>query len=166
MTVAGIEPIGHGVLGLAARRTGGCLRAAPDAGAAAVLCRARGPVRRAGPGLLRPGAARGRGRGKQARRRVLLRRRARPASRTCQAEFNEYFGSMINMDDPRHARLRRIVSGAFSPRLIAKDSRTTCGAWPRPSSMRPADRRAVRFRANGRGQAAAQDHLRHDGHPG
>ena len=24
-------------------------------------------------------------------------------------EFNEYFGSMINMDDPRHARLRRIV---------------------------------------------------------
>ena len=29
-------------------------------------------------------------------------------------EFNEYFGSMINMDDPRHARLRRIVSRAFS----------------------------------------------------
>jgi methyl-branched lipid omega-hydroxylase len=36
------------------------------------------------------------------------------------AEFNEYFGSMINMDDPRHARLRRIVSRAFSPRLIAR----------------------------------------------
>ena len=36
------------------------------------------------------------------------------------ADFNEYFGSMINMDDPRHARLRRIVSRAFSPRLIAK----------------------------------------------
>jgi methyl-branched lipid omega-hydroxylase len=36
------------------------------------------------------------------------------------AEFNEYFGSMINMDDPRHARLRRIVSRAFSPRLVAK----------------------------------------------
>jgi methyl-branched lipid omega-hydroxylase len=35
-------------------------------------------------------------------------------------EFNEYFGSMINMDDPRHARLRRIVSRAFSPRLVAK----------------------------------------------
>ena len=35
-------------------------------------------------------------------------------------EFNEYFGSMINIDDPRHARLRRIVSRAFSPRLIAK----------------------------------------------
>jgi methyl-branched lipid omega-hydroxylase len=35
-------------------------------------------------------------------------------------EFNEYFGSMINIDDPRHARLRRIVSRAFSPRLVAK----------------------------------------------
>jgi methyl-branched lipid omega-hydroxylase len=35
-------------------------------------------------------------------------------------EFNEYFGSMINMDAPRHARLRRIVSHAFSPRMVAK----------------------------------------------
>ncbi|GAA4200990.1 cytochrome P450 [Microbispora amethystogenes] len=34
------------------------------------------------------------------------------------AEFTEYFGSMINMDDPRHARLRRIVSRAFTPRMI------------------------------------------------
>jgi methyl-branched lipid omega-hydroxylase len=37
-------------------------------------------------------------------------------------EFNEYFGSMINMDDPRHARLRRIVSRAFTPRRIARIS--------------------------------------------
>jgi cytochrome P450 len=36
------------------------------------------------------------------------------------AGFNEYFGSMINMDDPRHARLRRIVSRAFTPRMIQK----------------------------------------------
>jgi methyl-branched lipid omega-hydroxylase len=36
------------------------------------------------------------------------------------AEFNEYFGSMINMDDPRHARLRRIVSRAFTPKMIKK----------------------------------------------
>ena len=35
-------------------------------------------------------------------------------------EFNEYFGSMISMDDPRHARLRRIVSRAFTPRMIKK----------------------------------------------
>ncbi|GII00455.1 cytochrome P450 [Planobispora takensis] len=33
-------------------------------------------------------------------------------------EFTEYFGSMINMDDPRHARLRRIVSRAFTPKMI------------------------------------------------
>ncbi len=35
-------------------------------------------------------------------------------------EFNEYFGSMINMDDPRHARLRRIVFRAFTPKMIKK----------------------------------------------
>ena len=35
-------------------------------------------------------------------------------------EFNEYFGSMINMDDPRHSRLRRIVSRSFTPRMIQK----------------------------------------------
>lgn len=29
--------------------------------------------------------------------------------------FNEMFGSMIAMDDPRHARLRRIVSNGFTP---------------------------------------------------
>ena len=33
-------------------------------------------------------------------------------------EFLEFFGSMINMDDPRHARLRRIVSTAFTPRTV------------------------------------------------
>jgi cytochrome P450 len=33
-------------------------------------------------------------------------------------EFIEFFGSMINMDDPRHARLRRIVSRAFTPRHL------------------------------------------------
>ena len=30
-------------------------------------------------------------------------------------EFREFFGSMIEMDDPRHARLRRIVSRGFTP---------------------------------------------------
>ncbi|MFI0418140.1 cytochrome P450 [Spongiactinospora sp. 9N601] len=33
-------------------------------------------------------------------------------------KFREYFGSMINMDDPRHARLRRIVSRSFTPKMI------------------------------------------------
>jgi cytochrome P450 len=31
-----------------------------------------------------------------------------------------YFGSMINMDDPRHAKIRRIVSRAFTPRVLEK----------------------------------------------
>ena len=34
--------------------------------------------------------------------------------------FNEFFGSMINLDDPRHARLRRIVSAGFTPRMLAR----------------------------------------------
>ncbi len=33
-------------------------------------------------------------------------------------EMLDFFGSMINMDNPRHARLRRIVSNAFNPRMI------------------------------------------------
>lgn len=32
--------------------------------------------------------------------------------------FLEYFGGMINVDDPRHARLRRIVLRAFTPRRL------------------------------------------------
>jgi hypothetical protein len=35
-------------------------------------------------------------------------------------EFFEVFDSMIEMDDPRHARLRRIVSRAFTPKMIQK----------------------------------------------
>jgi cytochrome P450 len=37
--------------------------------------------------------------------------------------FNEFFGSMINMDDPRHARLRRIVARGFTPRMIQQAER-------------------------------------------
>jgi len=33
-------------------------------------------------------------------------------------EFREFYGSMIEMDDPRHARLRRVVSRAFTPAMI------------------------------------------------
>ena len=35
-------------------------------------------------------------------------------------EFNEFFSSMIAMDDPRHARLRRLVSKGFTPRMLDK----------------------------------------------
>jgi cytochrome P450 len=34
--------------------------------------------------------------------------------------FNEFFGSMINMDDPKHGRLRRIVSRGFTPRALGR----------------------------------------------
>jgi len=34
--------------------------------------------------------------------------------------FNEFFGSMINMDDPMHGRLRRIVSRGFTPRALGR----------------------------------------------
>ena len=33
-------------------------------------------------------------------------------------EFNEFFSSMIAMDDPRHGRLRRLVSAGFTPRML------------------------------------------------
>jgi cytochrome P450 len=35
-------------------------------------------------------------------------------------ELEEYFSSMISMDDPRHARLRRIISRGFTPRQLKK----------------------------------------------
>jgi cytochrome P450 len=34
------------------------------------------------------------------------------------ASLNEFYGSMISLDDPRHARLRRIVSRAFTPKMV------------------------------------------------
>jgi methyl-branched lipid omega-hydroxylase len=35
-------------------------------------------------------------------------------------ELAEYFGSMIALDDPRHLRLRSIVSRAFTPRVVSR----------------------------------------------
>jgi cytochrome P450 len=35
-------------------------------------------------------------------------------------ELLEFYGSLINMDDPRHAKIRRIVSRAFTPKMLAK----------------------------------------------
>ncbi len=37
-----------------------------------------------------------------------------------QPEVAEYFGSMIALDDPRHARLRGIVRSAFTPKVVAR----------------------------------------------
>jgi methyl-branched lipid omega-hydroxylase len=35
-------------------------------------------------------------------------------------ELNEFFGGMINMDDPRHGSQRRIVSRGFTPRALER----------------------------------------------
>ncbi len=35
-------------------------------------------------------------------------------------EMGEFLGSIINMDDPRHARLRRLVSSGFTPKELNK----------------------------------------------
>ena len=35
-------------------------------------------------------------------------------------EMNEFFGSMINMDDPKHFRLRNIVSRGFTPKEVTR----------------------------------------------
>jgi cytochrome P450 len=35
-------------------------------------------------------------------------------------QMNEFFGSMIAMDDPRHGRMRRIVSRGFTPRSLGR----------------------------------------------
>ena len=35
-------------------------------------------------------------------------------------EFLDFFGGMINMDDPRHARQRKIVSAAFTPGMLKR----------------------------------------------
>jgi methyl-branched lipid omega-hydroxylase len=35
-------------------------------------------------------------------------------------ELNEFFGSMINMDDPKHYRLRSIVAKGFTPKEVAR----------------------------------------------
>src|SRR3712207_7929753 len=31
---------------------------------------------------------------------------------------SEFYGSLISMDDPRHAKIRRIVSKVFTPRML------------------------------------------------
>jgi methyl-branched lipid omega-hydroxylase len=35
-------------------------------------------------------------------------------------EVNDFFGSMINMDDPRHKRLRGLVAAGFTPRQLER----------------------------------------------
>src|SRR6202044_591624 len=110
-------------------------------------------------------------------------------------EVSEYFGSMIVLDDPRHQRLRSIVSRAFTPkvvarietsvrdrarRLVADELRRSVppkggggyrdfGSRSRPPTGRGHGRQTSRRNSRG-GQrvgrpAAVAGHLRHDGRP-
>ena len=56
------------------------------------------------------------------------------------AEALDFFGSFINMDDPRHARQRGIVARSFGPRQLAGVLRV--GA----DDLRRGDRRVLRGR--------------------
>jgi cytochrome P450 len=61
-------------------------------------------------------------------------------------EVSEYFGSMIVLDDPRHQRLRSIVSRAFTPKVVARIE----------TSVRERARRLVADHPDGNGEAVAE----------
>ena len=129
------------------------------------------PLHRAGARLLRRHPVRRRRGDQLAAGAVLLRAGARSRSPTCPPDLNEFYGSMISMDDPRHAqdpadrrprRSRRGCSSSWSARCrrIADDV----------ADRGPADgrgrRRHHRRRRRPRRADPAAGHLRHDGHPG
>ena len=47
----------------------------------------------------------------------------------------EFFGGMINMDEPRHTKQRKIISRGFTPRSLASALKTRWIAAPRTSSI-------------------------------
>ena len=83
-------------------------------------------------------------------------------------ELNEFYGSMINMDDPKHFRLRSIVSKGFTPKHInAVDGQVRQKASElvdRLLDLAPGSH--GRFRRRVLGTVPARDHLLDDGHPG
>ena len=81
-------------------------------------------------------------------------------------EMNEFIGSMIAMDDPRHFRLRNIVAKGFTPEADhpGRGVRTHQGDGHHRSSARAIPGRRVRLRRAGRRAAPPADHLRDDGH--
>ena len=60
-------------------------------------------------------------------------------------EIAEWLGSMINMDAPKHTKLRLIVNRGFTPRQIAHDRGNRARAGTRDRRPRRADGR-VRLR--------------------
>ena len=82
-------------------------------------------------------------------------------------EMNEFFGSMITMDDPRHFRLRNIVAKGFTPKQI-----TQVEGYVRTKATAIVDRLLEHFPdgecdfvERDRRAAPPADHLRDDGHP-
>ena len=78
-------------------------------------------------------------------------------------ELNEFFGSMINMDDPKHFRLRSLVAKGFTPKEVAKvealrddqggrASSTACSSTTRAASATSSSgsRRRCRCRSSAR----------------
>lgn len=81
------------------------------------------------------------------------------------AELSEFYGSVISMDDPRHAKIWRIVARAFTPRMLEKvmDSVERLASDLVAEARRRAEQGDVRPRQGNLGTAAAAGHLRHDG---
>ena len=94
--------------------------------------------------------------------RSIPRRRRRSA--TCPPRYAEWLGSMINMDAPKHTKLRLIVNRGFTPRQVAKKSRSRSGGSHAESSTE-SHRWASATSSSNRRDAPAADHLRHDRHP-
>ena len=85
------------------------------------------------------------------------------------ADLNEFYGSLISMDDPRHAKIRRIVSKAFTPRML---ERLVGSVQEIVDDVLAAARRKAedgdgthRRRRRHRRAHPAAGHLRHDGRP-
>ena len=72
---------------------------------------------------------------------------------------------MINMDAPKHTKLRLIVNRGFTPRQVAKIEDYVRAAGARDRRPRRRARRRVRLRERDRGRAPPADHLRHARHP-
>ena len=159
-------PLRHrGFLGRPDRGAGRRVRRAPGARAGAVL-------RRAGAQRSCPGApATGRSPGSTTWPRpaatpsIFISGRGATSITDMPPEFREFYGSMISMDDPRHARLRRIVSRGFTPKrlagLTAEVERTARTIVDDVIATGGCDAVSADLRA-----AAAEDRLRHDGRAG
>ena len=83
------------------------------------------------------------------------------------ADLSEFYGSMISMDDPRHARIRRIVAKTFTPRMLEQVVDSVVGivddVLAEARAKAEAGDGSLRRRRRHRRPHPAADHLRHDG---